>query len=47
VSYDEKCEEMARYFLDDYAPFTEEQVKELAGDIQAAIEDFIGERLEA
>ena len=37
--YDPACGELARYFLSEEA-HTEEQVRDLAGDIQEAIEDW-------
>jgi hypothetical protein len=43
VSYDPKCEELARYFLMGEADRTEELVRELAGVIQRAIEDWWAE----
>jgi hypothetical protein len=40
ISYDQKCDELARYFLSDIEHgLTEERVKELAQVIQQAIEE--------
>jgi hypothetical protein len=42
VSYDPKCEELARYFLTtDITKPGQEQVSRLAGKIQQAIEEFL------
>ena len=42
MSYDVKCDELARAFLnDDEAPFTEAEVAELAQLIQDAIETYL------
>lgn len=42
MSYDEKCYELARQFLlDEPGVNTESNCRELAQDIQDAIEDFI------
>jgi len=43
-SYDEKCEELARYFLSDISHVTDEDVKRLSQTIQSAIEDWIDSR---
>ena len=40
IIYDPKCEELARYFLSDEVGVTEEQITELAGVIQNAIEEW-------
>lgn len=41
-SYDEKCEELARYFLDEGAEiYTEDNIKELSQNIQNSIEDWL------
>jgi hypothetical protein len=44
VSYDVKCEELARAFLTDELPFEELEVAELAQTIQQAIEDWLEAR---
>lgn len=42
ISYDPKCEELARFFLTtDITEPGEEQVRRLAGKIQQAIEEFL------
>jgi len=41
MSYDEKCEELARHFLDDQPNVTEAQVKELAEAIQITVETYL------
>ena len=41
VSYDPKCFDLARDFLEDEAPFTPEEVVCLAQIIQTAIEDYL------
>ena len=42
ISYDPKCEELARYFLTSESTKPgEEQVHRLAGKIQQAIEEFL------
>jgi hypothetical protein len=41
MSYDVSCEELARAFLSDFKGYTEEQVKELAQQIQNAIEGYL------
>lgn len=42
ISYDPKCEELARYFLTTESTKPgEEQVTRLAGKIQQAIEEFL------
>ena len=40
TSYDPKCEELARYFLANEPEITREDISELAGVIQRAIEDW-------
>jgi hypothetical protein len=46
MSYDPRCEELARYFLAEGTP-TPAQIKQLSQGIQDYIEDFIhGEDLE-
>jgi hypothetical protein len=45
ILYDPKCEELARFFLNDEAtPGTEAEVQELAGHIQLAVESWIEAR---
>jgi hypothetical protein len=39
--YDVKCDELARAFLEDDGPPTEEDVKQLAQAIQDCIEDWM------
>ena len=39
--YDEKCYELAQYFLEDYE-HSEAQAAELAQDIQDAVENWFG-----
>ena len=42
ISYDPKCEELARWFLTSESTIPgEEQVQRLAGEIQQAIEEFL------
>jgi hypothetical protein len=42
ISYDPKCEELARYFLTTESTKPgQEQVSRLAGKIQQAIEEFL------
>lgn len=41
MTYDPKCEELARHFLDYEVGVTEDVVKVLAAEIQNCIEDFI------
>jgi hypothetical protein len=41
VSYDPKCEELARYFLESEVDTTEREITALAGHIQLAIEDWL------
>jgi len=40
-TYDPKCAELARYFLDDTDDVTEARVQQLASEIQELIEDFL------
>lgn len=42
--YDPKCEELARYFLNQEQSATEAEVTELAEIIQRAVEDWWGSR---
>jgi hypothetical protein len=41
ITYDPKCAELARYFLEDQGEVAEDEVQELAGLIQGAIEDYM------
>jgi hypothetical protein len=42
MSYDIRCEDLARIFLDDgEGPYTTEQLAELSQTIQTAIEDWL------
>jgi len=41
MSYDVKCEELAKSFLEDEGNATEKRVKELAQAIQDCIEDWL------
>lgn len=40
LNYDDRCEDLARYFLPS-SGWTEEEVKDLAQDIQDAVESWI------
>jgi hypothetical protein len=42
ILYDPRCETLARVFLDDQGtPYSEDHVRQLAGVIQRAIEDWL------
>jgi hypothetical protein len=43
-SYDEKCEMLARFFLADFPQHTEDEVRELAQQIQNAIEGYLSSK---
>ena len=43
-AYDPKCEELAKYFLDDEPDVTVEDVQDLAQSIQDTVETFVGAR---
>ena len=47
-TYDEKCEELARHFLQDYEPLENATIDslaaELADEIQCSIEDWLDNR---
>lgn len=47
MAYDEKCYELAMFFLDDAGIMTEYDREELAQAIQSTIEDYISYNREA
>lgn len=44
MSYDVRCEDLARVFLGDSTPYTEADVEALAQEIQNTIEDWLESR---
>ena len=44
MSYDVKCEDLARDFLDEERPYTEAELADLAQQVQTVIEDFLAGR---
>ena len=44
MSHDPKCRELALRFLDDHAPFLENDAIDLAETIQRSVEDWLEDR---